>query len=66
MNLSNCSAELLGNVLVGVFMLAVSVLFAFFGVTILPVFGFVLAVPVFALALKFLSAPFGTDACTIS
>lgn len=56
MNLNNCLFEKPSNVSVGAFLLLVGFGFVLSGLTVLPIVGFFLALPVFALAGVFLTA----------
>ena len=56
MKLSNCLFERPSNVSVGVILLLTGLAFAVSGITVLPIIGFVIALPILGLAGIFLAA----------
>ena len=64
MNRTDCKLERVSNVTVGLILMGVGLLFALTGITVLPVIGLLIAVPVLVLAVVFLVAP-RSKACTI-
>lgn len=64
MNFSNCLFERPSNLGVGAFFLLTGLAFALSGITVLPIIGFVLAVPILGLAGFFLAAPRSKE-CTL-
>ena len=64
MNRTDCKLERVSNVTVGFILMGVGLLFSLIGVTVLPVIGLLIAVPVLALAVIFLAAP-RSKACAI-
>jgi len=64
MNRTDCKLERVSNVTVGLILMGVGLLFALTGITVLPVIGLLVAVPVLVLAVVFLVAP-RSKACTI-
>ena len=57
MNRTDCKLERVSNVTVGLILMGVSLLFTLTGITVLPVIGLLIAVPVLVLAVVFLVAP---------
>ncbi len=64
MNTTDCKLERVSNVTVGLILMGVSLLFTLTGITVLPVIGLMIAVPVLVLAVVFLVAP-RSKACAI-
>ena len=64
MNKNECRLERVSNVTVGFVLMFVGLLFAVTGITVLPVIGLLIAVPVLVLAWIFLVAP-RSKACSI-
>jgi hypothetical protein len=64
MNKNDCRLERVSNVTVGFILMVVGLFFAGTGVTVLPVIGLLIAVPVLALAGIFLVSP-RSKACSI-
>ena len=64
MNKNECRLERVSNVTVGLILMILGLLFALSGITVLPVIGFFIAVPVLILAGKFLVSP-RSKACAI-
>ncbi len=64
MNRTDCKLERVSNVTVGLILMGVGLLFSLIGVTVLPVIGLLIAVPVLVLAVVFLAAP-RSKACAI-
>ena len=64
MNKNDCRLERVSNVTVGFVLMVVGLFFAGTGVTVLPVIGLLIAVPVLVLAGIFLVAP-RSKACSI-
>jgi len=64
MNRTDCKLERVSNVTVGLIFMGVGLLFALTGITVLPVIGLLIAMPVLVLAVVFLAAP-RSKACTI-
>ena len=64
MNRTDCKLERVSNVTVGFILMGVGLLFSLIGVTVLPVIGLLIAVPVLVLAVIFLAAP-RSKACAI-
>jgi hypothetical protein len=64
MNRTDCKLERVSNVTVGLILMGVGLLLALTGITVLPVIGLLIAVPVLVLAVVFLVAP-RSKACTI-
>jgi len=64
MNRIDCKLERVSNVTVGLILMGVGLLFALTGITVLPVIGLLIAMPVLVLAVVFLAAP-RSKACTI-
>jgi hypothetical protein len=53
----NCGLEKPLNIVIGALLLLVGLGFALMGLTVLPVIGFLVAVPVLAIAFFFIAAP---------
>jgi hypothetical protein len=64
MNRNDCKLERVSNATVGLILLGVGLLFTLTGITVLPVIGLLIAVPVLVLAVVFLAAP-RSKACAI-
>ena len=64
MNRTDCKLERVSNVTVGLILLGFGLLFTLSGITVLPVIGFFIAVPVLILAGIFLVSP-RSKACAI-
>ena len=64
MNRTDCKLERVSDVTVGLILMGVGLLLALTGITVLPVIGLLIAVPVLVLAVVFLAAP-RSKACTI-
>ena len=64
MNKNECRLERVSNVTVGLILMILGLLFALSGITVLPVIGFFIAVPVLILAGIFLVSP-RSKACAI-
>ena len=64
MNKSECRLERVSNVTVGFILMILGLLFAISGITVLPVIGFFIAVPVLIIAGIFLVSP-RSKACAI-
>jgi hypothetical protein len=64
MNKNECRLERVSNVTIGFILMIVGLFFAGTGVTVLPVIGFLIAVPVLVLAGIFLASP-RSKACSI-
>ncbi len=64
MNKNECRLERFSNVSIGFFLLLVGLLFTLTGITVLPVIGLFLAVPVLIIAGIFLASP-RSKACAI-
>lgn len=64
MNKNECRLERVSNVTIGFILMVVGLFFAGTGVTVLPVIGLLIAVPVLVLAGIFLVAP-RSKACSI-
>ena len=64
MNKNECRLERVSNVTVGFILMILGFLFAISGITVLPVIGFFIAVPVLILAGIFLVSP-RSKACAI-
>jgi len=64
MNKNDCRLERVSNVTVGLVLMFVGLVFAVTGITVLPVIGLLIAVPVLALAGIFLVSP-RSKACSI-
>ena len=64
MNKNDCRLERVSNVTIGLILMVVGLFFAGTGVTVLPVIGLLIAVPVLVLAGIFLVAP-RSKACSI-
>jgi hypothetical protein len=64
MNNNDCRLERISNVTVGFILMVLGLLFALSGMTVLPVIGFFIAVPVLILAGIFLVSP-RSKACAI-
>ncbi len=64
MNKNECRLERISNVSLGFIFLGVALFFALIGVTVLPVIGLMIAVPVFVIAGIFLVSP-RSKACSI-
>ena len=64
MNKNDCRLERVSNVTIGLIFTGVGLLFSLFGITVLPVIGLMIAVPVFVIAGIFLVSP-RSKACAI-
>ena len=64
MNRTDCKLERISNVSIGLILLGVSFLFLLTAITVLPVLGLLIAVPLFILAVIFLVAP-RSKACQV-
>ena len=64
MNRTDCKLERVSNVTVGLILLGVGLFFTLTGLTLLPVIGLLIGVPVLVLAVVFLAAP-RSKACAI-
>ena len=64
MNKNDCRLERVSNVAIGFILMFVGLLFALTGITVLPVIGMLIAVPVLILAGIFLVSP-RSKACAI-
>ena len=64
MNRTDCKLERVSNVTVGLILMGVGLLFSLIGITVLPVIGLLIAVPVLVLSVVFLGAP-RSKACAI-
>ena len=56
MNKNKCTVERISKAGVGLFFLITAAAFALSGITVLPFFGFMMAIPAFLLSLYFFSA----------
>ena len=64
MNKNECKLERVSNVTIGLILLLLGGLFLLSGITVLPVFGLLIAVPVLIIAGVFLAAP-RSKACSL-
>ena len=64
MNKNECRLERVSNVSLGLVFLGVGLLFTLIGITVLPVIGLMIAVPVFVIAGIFLVSP-RSNACSL-
>ena len=64
MNKNECRLERVSNVTIGLIFSGVGLLFSLIGITVLPVIGLMIAVPVFVIAGIFLASP-RSKACAI-
>ena len=63
MSYFGCWFEKFSDLFLGVLMLIIGTFFLVIGVTVLPVIGIFVSIPVFGIALSFLGAPLG-EACS--
>ena len=64
MNGTDCKLERVSNVTIGFMLMTFGLLFALIGITVLPVIGLLIAVPVLIIAGVFLASP-RSKACAI-
>ena len=64
MNRTDCKLERVSNVTIGFMLMTFGLLFALIGITVLPVIGLLIAVPVLIIAGVFLASP-RSKACAI-
>lgn len=64
MNKNDCRLERISNVSIGFILLGVGLFFTIIGITVLPVIGLMIAVPIFVIAGIFLVSP-RSKACAI-
>jgi hypothetical protein len=64
MKLSDCKLERVSNAMVGFVLIFIASIFTFVGLTLLPVFGLLIAVPLGILGVFFVLAP-RSRACTL-
>jgi hypothetical protein len=64
MNSNDCKLERVSNVTVGLILMTIGLLFSLIGITVLPVIGLLIAIPVLTIAVIFLASP-RSKACAI-
>ena len=64
MNKTDCKFERVSNVTIGFLLLIIGVFFTLIGITIIPVIGLLIAIPVMVIALIFMASP-RSRACSI-